>query len=80
MEEQAYKVLRREAAKVQNQAELEEQQQRELEIERLQELSRTFITPDNLVERIEAALNNPKSYNFCLDRDGRIMRQGTGRA
>ncbi|XP_077136615.1 small ribosomal subunit protein mS26-like [Ranitomeya variabilis] len=78
MEEQSYKVLRREAAKLQDQAKMEEQQQREQELERLQELSRTFITPENLMERIEAALNSPKSYNFCLDRDGRVLRQSSG--
>ncbi|CAN2388279.1 ribosomal protein S26, partial [Pristimantis euphronides] len=76
LEEQAYSTLRKEAAKLKEEAELEEQQNRELEIDRLQELSKTFMTPENLVEKIEAALDNPKSYNFCLDREGRILRQG----
>ncbi|KAM4809238.1 small ribosomal subunit protein mS26-like [Rhinophrynus dorsalis] len=60
---------------------LEEQefvQKREQEIERLQEEAKSFITLDNLSERIEAALDNPKSYNFCLDREGRIIRQCRG--
>ncbi|XP_040275440.1 28S ribosomal protein S26, mitochondrial isoform X2 [Bufo bufo] len=76
VEEHAFQTLRKEAAKLRDEAELEELQERELEIQRLEELSKTFITPENLVERIEAALNNPKSYNFCLDRDGRILRPG----
>lgn len=78
VEERAFKTLRKEAAKLRDEVELEEQQERELEIESLQELSRTFITSENLVERIEAALDSPKSYNFCLDREGRILRQGAG--
>lgn len=77
-EDQAFKALSMEESKLRDETELEELQEREQEIERLQELSRTFITPENLVERIEAALNNPKSYNFCLDREGRILRQGAG--
>ncbi|KAM3909913.1 small ribosomal subunit protein mS26 [Leptodactylus fuscus] len=80
VEDQAFKALRIEATKIRDKVELEEQHERELEIERLQELSKTFITPENLVERIEAALDSPKSYNFCLDRDGRILRQGVGQS
>ncbi|XP_075704690.1 small ribosomal subunit protein mS26 [Rhinoderma darwinii] len=80
MEDQAFKVLRREAATLRDEAEGQEQQDRAREVERLQELSKTFITPENLVERIEAALDSPKSYDFCLDRDGRILRRGAAQS
>ncbi|XP_069832327.1 small ribosomal subunit protein mS26 [Dendropsophus ebraccatus] len=80
VEERAFKTLKKETAKLREEAELQAQRERELEIEKLQELSKTFITPENLVERIEAALDNPKSYNFCLDRDGRVLRQGASQS
>lgn len=80
VEERAFKTLKKEAAKLRDEVDLVEQQERELEIERLQELSRTFITAENLVERIEAALDSPKSYNFCLDREGRVLRPGMGQS
>ncbi|XP_053305965.1 28S ribosomal protein S26, mitochondrial [Spea bombifrons] len=55
-------------------------QKRQQEIEELQKISKLFITPGNLSERIEAALDNPKSYNFCVDREGRILKQSGGQA
>ncbi|CAH2299050.1 28S ribosomal S26, mitochondrial [Pelobates cultripes] len=48
-------------------------QKKKQEIDELQEISKTFITADNLSERIEAALDNPRNYNFCIDRDGRTL-------
>ncbi|XP_075034335.1 small ribosomal subunit protein mS26 [Mixophyes fleayi] len=80
LEEKAFQMQKEEAARLLDETELEQMQEREKEIEILQELSKTFITPENLSERIEAALDNPKSYNFCLDREGRILRQSVGRS
>ncbi|OCT57315.1 hypothetical protein XELAEV_18003694mg [Xenopus laevis] len=61
---------------------IEEQQfirEKEREIEVLQEMSKSFITAENLSEKIEAALDNPISYNFCLDKEGRIVREAGAR-
>ncbi|KAG2465373.1 28S ribosomal protein S26, mitochondrial [Polypterus senegalus] len=49
--------------------------EKELEILTLQEESKSFITLDNLEQRIEDALDNPKNYNFAIDKEGRIVKR-----
>lgn len=49
--------------------------QREKEILQLQEEAKNFITLENLDQRIEEALDNPKNYNFAIDRQGRVVKQ-----
>ncbi|XP_028657369.1 28S ribosomal protein S26, mitochondrial [Erpetoichthys calabaricus] len=49
--------------------------EKELEILTLQEESKNFITLDNLEQRIEDALDNPKNYNFAIDKEGRIVKR-----
>ncbi|TNM95993.1 hypothetical protein fugu_017076 [Takifugu bimaculatus] len=58
----------------------EQQQQefikaKEMEILQLQEESKNFITLENLDQRIEEALDNPKNYNFAVDKEGRVVKQ-----
>ncbi|XP_034531074.1 28S ribosomal protein S26, mitochondrial [Notolabrus celidotus] len=58
-----------------------EQEQQELikekekEILQLQEDAKNFITLENLDQRIEEALDNPKNYNFAVDKQGRVVKQ-----
>ncbi|XP_022072477.1 28S ribosomal protein S26, mitochondrial [Acanthochromis polyacanthus] len=58
-----------------------EQEQQELlkdkekEILQLQEDVKNFITLENLDQRIEEALDNPKNYNFAIDKEGRVVKQ-----
>uniref|UniRef100_A0A8C5MTC2 Small ribosomal subunit protein mS26 n=1 Tax=Leptobrachium leishanense TaxID=445787 RepID=A0A8C5MTC2_9ANUR len=67
--------LEQQAVAQQRQAAMQEfLEKKEQEIEELQEISKSFISPDNMMERIEAALDNPRNYNFCIDREGRILR------
>ncbi|XP_036619931.1 28S ribosomal protein S26, mitochondrial [Trichosurus vulpecula] len=49
-------------------------QEKEREVLQLQEDVKTFITQDNLEEKIEAALNNPQNYNWALTKEGRVIR------
>ncbi|KAI6069738.1 28S ribosomal protein S26, mitochondrial [Aix galericulata] len=42
---------------------------------RLQEEAKSFLTPDNLEARVEECLDNPRSYNFAVDREGRVARR-----
>ncbi|XP_027685179.3 28S ribosomal protein S26, mitochondrial [Chelonia mydas] len=49
--------------------------QKEREVLQLQEEARNFITPENLDERIEECLDNPRNYNFAIDKEGRIVKQ-----
>ncbi|XP_026196112.1 28S ribosomal protein S26, mitochondrial [Anabas testudineus] len=49
--------------------------EKEKEILLLQEDVKNFITLENLDERIEEALDNPKNYNFAVDKEGRIVKQ-----
>lgn len=57
----------------------EEQQefikQKEMEILQLQEDAKNFITLENLDQRIEEALDNPKNYNFAIDKQGRVVKK-----
>lgn len=40
-----------------------------------QEEAKSFITPENLEARIEECLDNPRNYNFAIDKEGRIVRR-----
>lgn len=40
-----------------------------------QEEAKTFITPENLDARIEECLDNPRNYNFAIDKEGRIVKR-----
>lgn len=40
-----------------------------------QEDAKNFVTLENLDQRIEEALDNPKSYNFAIDKEGRVVRR-----
>lgn len=49
--------------------------EKEREILQLQEEVKNFITMENLDQRIEEALDNPKNYNFAVDKEGRVIKQ-----
>ncbi|XP_051499921.1 28S ribosomal protein S26, mitochondrial [Apus apus] len=49
--------------------------EKEKEVLQLQEEAKTFITPENLEARIQQCLDNPRNYNFAIDRDGRIVKR-----
>ncbi|XP_066488581.1 small ribosomal subunit protein mS26 [Tiliqua scincoides] len=49
--------------------------EKEREVLQLQEEAKSFITPENLDERIEECLNHPRNYNFAIDKEGRVARQ-----
>ncbi|KAJ6658612.1 hypothetical protein lerEdw1_020000 [Lerista edwardsae] len=40
-----------------------------------EEEAKSFITPENLEERIEECLDNPRNYNFAIDKEGRVAKQ-----
>lgn len=48
---------------------------KEEEVRQLQEEAKHFITLENLDQRIEDALDNPKNYNFAIDKEGRVIKQ-----
>ncbi|XP_021250184.1 28S ribosomal protein S26, mitochondrial [Numida meleagris] len=49
--------------------------EKEKEVLQLQEEAKTFITPENLEARIEECLDNPRNYNFAIDKEGRIVKR-----
>ncbi|CAN9502605.1 unnamed protein product [Ophioblennius macclurei] len=49
--------------------------EKEKEIQKLQEEAKTFVTLENLDQRIQHALDNPKNYNFAVDKEGRVVKQ-----
>ncbi|XP_072718593.1 small ribosomal subunit protein mS26 [Ciconia boyciana] len=49
--------------------------EKEKEVLQLQEEAKTFITLENLDARIEECLDNPRNYNFAIDKDGRIVKR-----
>ncbi|XP_008277165.1 small ribosomal subunit protein mS26 [Stegastes partitus] len=49
--------------------------EKEKEILQLQEDAKNFITLENLDQRIEEALDNPKNYNFAIDKEGQVVKQ-----
>lgn len=67
---------RRREATVLRQQELERYiKEKEREILQLQEEAKNFITLENLDQRIEEALDNPKNYNFAIDKEGRTVKR-----
>uniref|UniRef100_A0A803VH78 Small ribosomal subunit protein mS26 n=1 Tax=Ficedula albicollis TaxID=59894 RepID=A0A803VH78_FICAL len=50
-------------------------EEKEKEVLQLQEEAKTFITLENLEARIEECLDNPRNYNFAIDKDGRVVRR-----
>ncbi|XP_052427889.1 28S ribosomal protein S26, mitochondrial [Carassius gibelio] len=74
-EAEAAELKKREAA-ILHQQELENYiKEKERQILLLQEEAKDFITPDNLDQRIEEALDNPKNYNFAIDKEGRVVKR-----
>nr|XP_060635416.1 small ribosomal subunit protein mS26-like [Anolis sagrei ordinatus] len=49
--------------------------EREQEVLKLQEDAKTFITPENLDQRIEECLDNPRNYNYAIDKEGRVAKR-----
>lgn len=49
--------------------------QKEIDVLKLQEEAKNFITLENLDQRIEEALDNPKNYNFAIDKKGSVVKQ-----
>ncbi|NWR73410.1 RT26 protein, partial [Centropus unirufus] len=49
--------------------------EKEKEVLQLQEEAKSFITPENLDARIEECLDNPRNYNFAIDKEGRIVQR-----
>ncbi|XP_047467718.1 28S ribosomal protein S26, mitochondrial [Mugil cephalus] len=74
-EEEEAQQKRLEAALKLDQEKEELIKEKEKEILQLQEDVKNFITLENLDQRIEEALDNPKNYNFALDKEGRVVKQ-----
>ncbi|XP_029315864.1 small ribosomal subunit protein mS26 [Cottoperca gobio] len=51
--------------------------EKEKEVLKLQEDAKNFITLENLDQRIEEALDNPKNYNFAIDKSRRVVKKTT---
>ncbi|KAM9477306.1 small ribosomal subunit protein mS26 [Clarias gariepinus] len=67
---------RREEAAILRQQEFENYiKEKEREILQLQEEAKNFITLENLDQRIEEALDNPKNYNFAINKEGQVARR-----
>ncbi|XP_062838641.1 small ribosomal subunit protein mS26 [Anolis carolinensis] len=49
--------------------------EREQEVLQLQEDAKNFITLENLDQRIEECLDNPRNYNYAIDKEGRIAKR-----
>ncbi|XP_015258596.1 PREDICTED: 28S ribosomal protein S26, mitochondrial [Cyprinodon variegatus] len=74
-EEEEAEIKKMEAA-VQRDEELQEFiRQKEEEILQLQKEAKNFITLENLDQRIEEALDNPKNYNFAVDKEGKVVKR-----
>uniref|UniRef100_A0A182W3E7 Small ribosomal subunit protein mS26 n=1 Tax=Anopheles minimus TaxID=112268 RepID=A0A182W3E7_9DIPT len=67
-------ILERLVLKEQREIDKKEQVEEKVRIEK--ELSKTFITRDNIDKAIELALVQPTTFNFALDRDGNLHRAG----
>ncbi|XP_072221149.1 small ribosomal subunit protein mS26 [Leuresthes tenuis] len=74
-EEEEVKRKKMEAAIQREQEQQEFIKQKEREILQLQEDAKNFITLESLDQRIEEALDNPKNYNFAIDKEGRVVKQ-----
>ncbi|MCJ8730681.1 hypothetical protein PDJAM_G00187340 [Pangasius djambal] len=67
---------RKKEAAILRQQELENYiKEKEREILQLQEEAKNFITLENLDQRIEEALDNPKNYNFALNKEGQVVKR-----
>lgn len=55
--------------------EVKKKEEREEIVRRLKEEVKNFITLENLDARIDAAIDNPKSFNFAVDKEGRIVKR-----
>ncbi|XP_060781723.1 28S ribosomal protein S26, mitochondrial [Neoarius graeffei] len=67
---------RRKEAAILRQQELENYiKEKEREILQLQEEAKNFITLENLDQRIEEALDNPKNYNFAINKEGQVVKR-----
>ncbi|XP_005728739.1 small ribosomal subunit protein mS26 [Pundamilia nyererei] len=64
-----------EAAIQRDQEQQEFIKEKEREILQLQEEVKNFITTENLDQRIEEALDNPKNYNFAVNKEGKVIKQ-----
>ncbi|XP_066853184.1 small ribosomal subunit protein mS26 [Anser cygnoides] len=71
-EEQRQKLQAAESKARQAAASLRE---KESAVLRLQEEAKSFLTPQNLEARIEECLDNPRNYNFAVDKEGRVVRR-----
>lgn len=74
-EEEEAQRLKLEAAVQREQEQQELILEKEKEILKLQEEAKTFITLENLDQRIQQALDRPKNYNYAIDKDGRVVKQ-----
>lgn len=72
-EEAERKIL--EAAIQREQQQQEFIREKEKEVLQLQEEAKNFITLENLDQRIEEALDNPKNYNFALNKEGKVAKR-----
>ncbi|XP_032808138.2 small ribosomal subunit protein mS26 [Petromyzon marinus] len=55
--------------------EVKKKEEREEIVRRLKEEVKNFITLENLDARIDAAIDNPKNFNFAVDKEGRIVKR-----
>uniref|UniRef100_A0AAY5LBR8 Small ribosomal subunit protein mS26 n=1 Tax=Esox lucius TaxID=8010 RepID=A0AAY5LBR8_ESOLU len=69
------KLKKTEAAILRQQALEDLVKEKEEDIIRLHEEAKTFITLENLDQRIDEALDNPKNYNFAIDKNGRVVKR-----
>ncbi|KAM4723789.1 small ribosomal subunit protein mS26 [Anableps anableps] len=74
-EEEEAERKKMDAAIQQEQEQQEFIRQKEKEILQLQEEAKNFITVENLDQRIEEALDNPKNYNFAIDKEGKVVKR-----
>ncbi|XP_006629203.1 small ribosomal subunit protein mS26 [Lepisosteus oculatus] len=70
------KELRRAEAAISRENQMETfVKEKEQEVLKLQEEAKNFITLENLDQQIEEALDNPKNYNFAIDKEGRVVKR-----
>uniref|UniRef100_A0A4W5LFA6 Small ribosomal subunit protein mS26 n=1 Tax=Hucho hucho TaxID=62062 RepID=A0A4W5LFA6_9TELE len=74
-EAEAAEVKKTEAAILREQAMENFVKEKGEEIMRIQEEAKSFINLENLDQRIQEALDNPKNYNFAIDKDGRVVKR-----
>ncbi|XP_043998886.1 28S ribosomal protein S26, mitochondrial [Gambusia affinis] len=74
-EEEEAERKKMEAAIQREQKQQEFIRQKEEEILKLQEEAKNFVTLENLDQRIEEALDNPKNYNFAIDKEGKVVKR-----